>query len=99
MAAADAVGITASAISQWPDELPPRLVDRVLAALVRKHPDDWMQLWQRHIATGQDETNGAVTCEELRPDKPWRRIPDESWPHPAGRPVLDFAAAKEMANA
>ena len=47
----------------------------------------------------ESETNGAVTCEELRPDKPWRRIPDESWPHPAGRPVLDFAAAKEMANA
>ena len=38
-------------------------------------------------------TAGAVTCEDLRPNEPWRRIPDPSWPHPQGRPVLDFAAA------
>lgn len=42
------------------------------------------------------QTNGAVTCEDLRPEEPWRRIPDASWPHPGGRPVLDFAA-KEAA--
>lgn len=36
-AAANAVGITPQAISQWPDELPPRITDRVLAALARKH--------------------------------------------------------------
>lgn len=35
--AAEAVGISSAAISQWPDELPPRLADRVLAALARKH--------------------------------------------------------------
>lgn len=35
--AAEAVGVTASAVSQWPDELPPRIADRVLAALARKH--------------------------------------------------------------
>lgn len=33
--AAEAIGCTSSAISQWPDELPDRLEDRVLAALVR----------------------------------------------------------------
>ena len=27
--------ITPSAISQWPDELPPRIADRVIAACVR----------------------------------------------------------------
>jgi hypothetical protein len=35
--AAAEIGVTSSAISQWPDQLPPRLVDRVLAALARKH--------------------------------------------------------------
>jgi len=35
--AAKAVGVTASAVSQWPDELPERISDRVLAALARKH--------------------------------------------------------------
>ena len=34
--AADAIGITSAAISQWPDKLPPRLIDRVQAALARK---------------------------------------------------------------
>lgn len=35
--AAQAVGVSPSAISQWPDELPDRIADRVLAALARKH--------------------------------------------------------------
>lgn len=33
--AADAIGINSQAISQWPDTLPPRLADRVIAACVR----------------------------------------------------------------
>lgn len=36
-AAAVEIGVTPSAIAQWPDALPPRLSDRVLAALARKH--------------------------------------------------------------
>ena len=36
-AAAREVGVTTQAISQWPDELPDRIADRVLAALARKH--------------------------------------------------------------
>lgn len=35
--AAKEVGVSVSAVSQWPDTLPRRLVDRVLAALARKH--------------------------------------------------------------
>jgi hypothetical protein len=35
--ASEAIGVTPSAITQWPDELPARLEDRVLAALARKH--------------------------------------------------------------
>jgi hypothetical protein len=36
-AAAEAVGISRSAVSQWPDELPDAIRDRVQAALARKH--------------------------------------------------------------
>ena len=34
--AAKAIGINSQAISQWPDTLPPRLIDRVIAALARE---------------------------------------------------------------
>lgn len=37
-------------------------------------------------------TEGAVTCEELRPDVSWVRVPDAAWPHPQGRPLVDHAA-------
>lgn len=33
--AAEAIGISSAAISQWPEELPARLQDRVIAALYR----------------------------------------------------------------
>jgi hypothetical protein len=36
-AAAKEIGVTQQAIAKWPDELPPRIADRVLAALARKH--------------------------------------------------------------
>ena len=36
----------------------------------------------------------VVSCEELLPDLHWVRIPDPNWPHPSGRPVLDFIAAE-----
>lgn len=35
--AAEAIGITQSAVSQWPDVLPDSIADRVVAALARKH--------------------------------------------------------------
>jgi hypothetical protein len=31
------IGVSPSAVSQWPDVLPLRIEDRVLAALARKH--------------------------------------------------------------
>lgn len=37
-------------------------------------------------------TAGAVAVEELLPDLTWLRIPDASWPHPSGRPLLDVAS-------
>lgn len=35
--AAAQMRITASAVSQWPERLPPSMQDRVLAALARRH--------------------------------------------------------------
>lgn len=37
-------------------------------------------------------TEGRVTCEALRPDVRWQRVPDAAWPHPGGRPCIDVAA-------
>lgn len=34
---AAAIGITPSAVSQWPDTLPAAIADRVVAALARRH--------------------------------------------------------------
>ena len=45
-------------------------------------------------------TQGAHTVEALRPDVTWSRIADPTWPHPAGRPVIDVArpvAVREVA--
>lgn len=35
--AAKAIGISASAVSQWPEELPATIADRVQAAIARAH--------------------------------------------------------------
>lgn len=40
-------------------------------------------------------TAGQVTCEELRPDIRWHRIPDAEWPHPQGRPLIDVAVPQQ----
>lgn len=36
-AAADAIGITYQGVEKWPNELPDRIADRVVAAIARKH--------------------------------------------------------------
>lgn len=43
----------------------------------------------------EQATAGRVTCESLRPDVRWARVPDPSWPHPEGRPCIDVAAPVE----
>jgi len=43
-------------------------------------------------------TEGRVTCEELRPDVHWQRVPDPAWPHPGGRPCIDVAAPVAQAQ-
>lgn len=37
------------------------------------------------------ESHGAVPVDELIEGSAWKRIPDPDWPHPEGRPLLDFA--------
>lgn len=44
-AAAKAVGISYQAVDKWPEELPTRIRQRVQAAFVREHPNDWAQWW------------------------------------------------------
>lgn len=64
-------------------------------------PPAMVSQWKTGVRSTSEEkcpliesaTEGSVTVEELRPDLPWHRIPDKTWPHPAGRPVLDFANA------
>lgn len=43
-AVAEAIGIKHQAVYDWPDELPPRIADRVIAAVVLsgKLPEQWM---------------------------------------------------------
>ena len=42
-------------------------------------------------------TAGTVTVECLVPGNRWLRIADAAWPHPLGRPVLDFGIAQRAA--
>ena len=40
----------------------------------------------------------VVTCEELRPDVSWVRVPGAEWPwNPKGRPLIDVAAHRDAA--
>lgn len=57
----------------------------------------WKAIPEHHCPTIELATEGRFRCEEMRPDSPWRRIPDKNWPNPKGRPVLDFAAAAKEA--
>lgn len=54
-----------------------------LAAKRRQVPDGMCPSVER-------ATDGLITCESLRTDIAWVRIPDPDWPwHPAGRPAID----------
>jgi DNA-binding transcriptional regulator YdaS (Cro superfamily) len=60
---------------------------------LRQFPADKCPAMEQGVA-------GRVTCEQMRPDVRWHRIPDPAWPHPEGRPLIDVtraAAAQEAA--
>lgn len=43
-------------------------------------------------------SEGRATCEQLRPDVVWSRIPDADWPwHPDGRPLIDVTRQPAVA--
>jgi len=44
--AAEAIGINSQAVTQWPEDLPPRISDRVIAALATKDPQAWPKTWK-----------------------------------------------------
>lgn len=59
--AAKAIQIKSSAISQWPDVLPPRLQDRVIAACVRSRiaiPPEFMKLTQSRSTSETEVAHG-----------------------------------------
>lgn len=66
-AAADAIGISYQAVNQWPDELPDRIQDRVLAVIARKH------LSPELIGEGAPpptftRSNGEVVTDQRKPE-------------------------------
>jgi DNA-binding transcriptional regulator YdaS (Cro superfamily) len=49
-------------------------------------------------ATVERETKGRVTADRLWPSYAWVRTTDPTWPHPLGKPMLDFSAALPAAE-
>ena len=76
-----------------------------LAAEIKKSPQFVSQMVQgdRPIPTDicpaiERGSSGATSCEDLRPDITWHRIPDKDWPwHPNGRPLVDVTRTAEAA--
>jgi hypothetical protein len=55
---AQAIGISSQAVSDWPDELPPRIADRVIAAAVRmgrEVPPQFLNKPIEHDSSGQQK--------------------------------------------
>lgn len=51
-----AIGISSQAVSDWPDVLPPRIADRVIAAAVRvgrEVPPEFLEKPLEHDGSGQ----------------------------------------------
>lgn len=55
-----------------------------------RHRQDGRRPSPANSAEVERVTGGLVTCEELRTDIAWHRVPDKTWPwHPKGRPTFD----------
>lgn len=59
-AAAEAIGISYSAVSQWPDELPPRIADRVYAVWGRQHVPEQPSTPATHAQAATETVAGGV---------------------------------------
>ncbi len=65
-----------------------------LAAVVMKaqgHVSHWLANGLPHDYAPAIEKATGVSVERLCPATTWRRMPDPEWPHPDGRPLVDFA--------
>lgn len=59
----------------------------------------WKNIPSHHCPTIEMETLGRFSCESLRPDLVWWRVPDVDWPYFGGRPLLDLTQAVDKALA
>jgi len=59
--AARAIGVSYQAVKRWPQQLPPRIADRVQAALWRRHVATLMDGRRMH-AQRQEHTGTAKRC-------------------------------------
>lgn len=57
--AAKAIGINPQAVTQWPEELPRRISDRVIAALAMRNPSKWVSTWHAINHHSVEETDHA----------------------------------------
>lgn len=81
-----------------PDALTYKEVARRIAAPDAAQVRQWAHKYAgrkaspKYAAAIERELYPHVTCEEVRDDLPWSRIPDPEWPNPKGRPVVDPCA-------
>jgi hypothetical protein len=57
--AAKAIGVSYQAVDKWPDELSPRIADRVLAALARQEAPTLMRVAEKKAAAQAHEKPSA----------------------------------------
>lgn len=75
----------------------------VVASTLNLHEQYVYQVLTRRRAVPVDRCHeferalaGRVSCERLRPDVVWHRVPDPKWPwHPDGRPLIDVTRQPE----
>lgn len=94
-----------TAFGRWLESQPRGAAAVVAATIGVAHP--LMTQWGKGIRQMPADkavaielaTDGAVTCEEMRPDVLWVRMRDRKWPHPKGRPLVDLRIPKPAQEA
>jgi len=81
----------------------------VLRTLIGAQSDAQIRQWEHGYAGRRPNpanraalervTGGKVNVEVWGEDCKWKRIKDRAWPHPDGRPLLDFEQAETKAAA
>ncbi|MCA3109858.1 MAG: helix-turn-helix domain-containing protein [Rhodocyclaceae bacterium] len=68
---------------------------RVAAICECKAPSvySWVRIPVDRCPSLELASHGDVTVEQMRPDIRWTRVRDRKWPHPAGRPLVDYSEA------